>query len=86
MTSYMIANISFFFTTILYDNIWENFSKYIVFFDINTNTNSQEFSTSMTINMEVNTPRSWSISSNTNNSRSAFVLSNIFSKVYTKHI
>lgn len=55
-------------------------------FDFNTNTNPQVSSTSMNINMKVNTPRYQLVSPSTNSSRSASVLSNVFSKVYAEHI
>jgi len=61
----------------------ERISANTVFpFDIKTNTNLQESSSRMTINMEVDTPRGRSVSSSANSSRSASALSNVSSKAY----
>lgn len=55
-------------------------------FDINPDTNCQESSTRMAINMEVDTSRGQSVSSSANSSRSASVLSNASSKAYVEWV
>ena len=55
-------------------------------FVFNTSSNSQESFTEMAVNMEVNTPRGWSIFSSANSSRLALVHSNVSFKTYAEHI
>jgi len=55
-------------------------------FDIKNNTNLQESSSRMTINMEVDIPKGRSVSSSANSSRSVLALSNVSYKGYVDHI
>jgi len=51
-------------------------------FDLKTQINSQEPSTDIPMNMEVNTPRDWSVLSSSNSSRTILVYSNVFFTTY----
>jgi len=66
--------------------VWRDGDIKSSFMPFVTNTNLQESSSRITINMEVDTPRGRSVSSSANSSRSASALSNVSSKAYVDRI
>ena len=55
-------------------------------FDLNPHNIPQESSIDIPMDMEVNTPRDWSLSSKTNSSREILVLSNVSSMTFVDRV